>query len=120
VSFRTHLSIAGFGLAGVYAAVGLVELLVVGDSRGALNFALAAAVTGGLVAALLPLLAPRGDSGPDDGGSGPGGGGPGGGGDRPPPPWWPDFEREFWTYVEDPGVTPVDAAPPRDHTPVRR
>jgi hypothetical protein len=111
VSFRTHLSIAGYGLAGVYAAVGLVELLAVGDAHGAVVFGITAAVTGVLVAVLLPLLAPRGDSDDDDedGGSGGGGDGP------PPPPWWPEFEREFWSHVasrDRPG-----SRPPRQRTP---
>lgn len=100
MSLRTHLSVAGFGLAGLYAAVGLVVLLFVGDWRAALTFAASAGVTAGLVALLLPLLAPRdgGDPGPGDGG-GPGGGGPGG--DPPSPPWWPEFERDFWSHVGD-------------------
>jgi hypothetical protein len=121
VSFRAHLSIAGFGLAGVYAAVGLVELLALGDWRAAVNFALAAAVTGGLVAALLPLLAPRGGRGPgpEDGRDGPGRGGSGGGGDGPPPPWWPDFEREFWSYLED-SSEPSDDAGAREEAPAGR
>ena len=99
MSFRTHLSVAGFGLAGVYAAVGLVVLLFVGDARAALTFAASAAVTAGWVALLLPLLAPRdgGEPGPGDGG-GPGGGGPDGG--PPSPPWWPEFEHEFWSHVD--------------------
>ncbi len=99
VSFRTHLSLAGFGLAGVYATVGLVELVLLGDARAALVFGASAAVTGALIAVLLPLLAPRrGDSDDDDDGGGPGGGGKG----PPPPPWWPEFEREFWSHVDGP------------------
>ena len=96
VSFRTHLSIAGFGLAAVYAVLALIELVAVGDSRTALFFGISAVVTAALIAVLLPLLAPRGgDSDDDDGG------GRGGGGDRPqPPPWWPEFEREFWSHVD--------------------
>jgi hypothetical protein len=114
VSFRTHLSAAGFGLAGVYAVVGFVELLL-GDTRGALTFAIGAAVTGGLVAVLLPLLAPRGP-GPDDEDDGPGGGG--GGGDRPTPPWWPGFERDFWSYVDDPA--PREPVPRSEDVTARR
>lgn len=97
MTFRTHLSVAGFGLAAVYAVMALLALIVGGDPRGALMFLAGAAVTAGMVALLLPLLAPhRGDSGEDDvdGGSG------GSGGDPPPPPWWPDFEREFWGHVD--------------------
>lgn len=117
MSFRTHLSAAGFGLAGVYAAVGLFELFVVGDAAAALNFGVAAAVTAGLVAALLPLLAPRGGGPePDDGGDGPSGGG--GGGDRPPPPWWPSFERDFWSYVED--SPPREPGSLREDAPLQR
>lgn len=111
VAFRTHLSIAGFGLAGICAVAGLVELVVVGDASGALTFGISAAVTGGLVAVLLPLLAPRrGDSEDDDEGGGPGGGG----GGPPPPPWWPEFEREFWSHVNRPDR---ERRPPRQPTP---
>ena len=99
VSFRTHLSLAGFGLAGVYATVGLVELVLVGDARAALVFGASAIVTGALIAVLLPLLAPRrGDSDDDDDGGGPGGDGKG----PQPPPWWPEFERQFWSHVDRP------------------
>ncbi len=114
MSFRTHLSVAGFGLAGIYAAVGLVELVAVGDERAALVFAASAAVTALLIAVLLPLLAPRGDDPGDDDE----GGGPGGGDDRPPtPPWWPDFEREFWSYVDRPRGNRSPSRP-RQRTPV--
>ena len=94
VSFRAHLSLAGFGLSGVYAVLALA-LLAMGQSRTALVFAASAAVTGALIAIILPLLAPRGGDSDDDedGGSGGGGDGP------PPPPWWPEFEREFWSHV---------------------
>ncbi len=113
MSFRTHLSVAGFGLAGIYALVGLVELLVVGDARAALVFGVSAAVTGLLIAILLPLLTPRRDDPGDDDE----GGDPGGGGDRPPmPPWWPDFEREFWSYVDRP-ARPSRGSRRREHTP---
>ena len=99
VSFRTHLSLAGFGLAGAYATVGLVELVLIGDARAALVFGASAAVTGALIAVLLRLLAPRrDDSDDDDSGGGPGGGDKG----PPPPPWWPQFEREFWSHVDRP------------------
>lgn len=96
MSFRTHLSLAGFGLAGVYAVVALVEFALVGDARAALVFGASAAVTGVLIAVLLPLLAPRrGDSDDEDDDDGFGGGG----NDPSPPPWWPEFEREFWSHV---------------------
>lgn len=113
MSFRTHLSVAGFGLASIYAVVGLVELLAVGDARAALVFGVSAAVTALLIAVLLPILAPRGgDSGDDDEG-----GGPGGGGDGPhTPPWWPDFERDFWSYVDRPSRPPAGSRP-RHRTP---
>lgn len=102
MAFRTHLLVAGYGLAGIYAVVALVELVVVGDAHGALVFGASAAVTGGLIAILLPLLAPR-DGGSDDDDDG---GGPGGGDDGPPsPPWWPEFEREFWSHVDRPART---------------
>lgn len=97
MSFRAHLSMAGFGLALLYAIIGVVALIGTGDGRTALVFAISAVVTAALVAILLPLIAPRGggDSDDDEGG-GPGGGG---GDGPPPPPWWPQFEREFWSHV---------------------
>jgi hypothetical protein len=115
VSFRTHLALAGFGLAGVYAAVGLVELIAVGDESSALVFAISAGVTAGLVAILLPLLAPRGggDPGSDDDDGGPGGGGDG----PPPPPWWPEFEREFWSHVDRSPARRRERPAPRERTP---
>lgn len=112
MSFRTHLSLAGFGLAGVYAAVAIVELLAVGDDRAALVFGASAVVTGLLVAVLLPLLAPRGGDSDDDEGGGPGGGG----GGPPTPPWWPDFERQFWSYVDRPSGG-RQGGRPRERTP---
>lgn len=109
VSFRTHLSLAGFGLAGVYAVVALVEAALVGDLRAALVFGVSAAVTAVLIAVLLPLLAPRrGDADDDDDDDGPGGGGDG----PSPPPWWPDFEREFWSHVR--GTGPAGRRGPRE------
>lgn len=113
VAFRTLLSIAGFGLAGIYAAAGLIELVVIGDAGTALTFGVSAAVTAGLIAILLPLLAPRdGGSDDDDDGGGPGGGD----GGPPPPPWWPEFEREFWSHVDRPRGRP-DRRSPREPTP---
>lgn len=111
VSFRAHLSYAGFGLAGIYAALGVFELVAGGDPSSALVFWISAAVTAALIALLLPLLAPRdgGDSDEEDGG-----GGSGGGGGPPQPPWWPDFEREFWSHVDRPAS---GGRPPRERTP---
>lgn len=113
MSFRTHLSVAGFGLAAVYAVLGLVQLVVAGDGRTALVFWVSALVTAALIAVLLPLLAPRrGDSDDDDDG------GSGGGGDEPtPPPWWPQFEREFWSHVNRRGDGPRRRGP-RERAPL--
>ncbi|HEV2074813.1 MAG TPA: hypothetical protein VGR10_01080 [Thermoleophilaceae bacterium] len=113
MSFRTQLSCAGFGLAGVYAALGAFELVTGGESRNVLVFGIGALITAGLVAVLLPLLAPRGGGDSDEDG---GGGGPGGSGGPPPPPWWPEFEREFWSHVEGPREG-RGGPRPRDHTP---
>lgn len=118
VSFRTHLSAAGYGLAGLYAALGLLELILGGAARSALSFLVGAAVTAGIVTVLLPLLAPRGGDDDDDD-DGHGGGGDGDG--PPPPPWWPDFEREFWGHVGDrdggPGTGGSSGGDPRERTP---
>lgn len=118
MSFRTHLSAAGYGLAGLYAALGLLELILGGDGRSALSFLVGAAVTAAIVTVLLPLLAPRGGDDDDDD-DGHGGGGDGDG--PPPPPWWPDFEREFWGHVGDrdggPGTGGSSGGDPRERTP---
>jgi hypothetical protein len=64
-----------------------------GDWSGALVYTGAAAVTFGFAAAVIPWVLPRGrgdDPPPPDEGA-----------DEPQPPWWPDFERQFWGHLDD-------------------
>jgi hypothetical protein len=84
---------AGFAVAAVEAALGLVAL----STELALYFFACAAATAafGVVARRL-LDRPREDPG-DDGGGGP----PRDPDDPPPPPWWPDFEAGFRAYVRE-------------------
>jgi hypothetical protein len=83
----------GAGVSAGYAALGVVAALA--DIPGSeLLFGLCAVLTLMLSQAVAPLLKPRSrDDG--DGGVRP----PRGPGD-PPPPWWPEFEREFRAYAE--------------------
>ena len=83
-------------MAGTYLTLGAMHVAG-GDPRDALVHVVAAVVTFGFAAAVLPIMAPRrrGEGGPDDRGA------EGDGDEPPPPPWWPEFEREFWGRVND-------------------
>ena len=82
---------------GAGVSVGYTALAVAGAVLGVPNaevlFGLCAVLTLALALVIAPLLRPRGGD-DDDGGSGvprdP----------EDPPPWWPDFEREFRDYAE--------------------
>ena len=82
----------GAGVSVGYAALGIAGA-VLGVPSAEVLFGLSAVLTLALALLTAPLLRPRrGDDG--DGGSG-----------VPrepdePPPWWPDFEREFREYAE--------------------
>ena len=87
----------GWGLlTGTYLALAALRLIRGGDDGSIAVYLVAAVVTFGFAAAMLPIVCPRGDDdqGESDGGSprAP---------DPPPPPWWPDFERAFWGHVGD-------------------
>jgi hypothetical protein len=82
----------GAGVSAGYAVLGVIGAAVLHVPRSALLFALCALVTLALALVVAPMLGPRRDDG--DGGIGPP--------RRPeePPPWWPEFEREFRAYAE--------------------
>jgi hypothetical protein len=84
----------GVGVAGGYAALGAIAKLALHVPRSELLFGLCALLTLALALITAPLLKPRGGD-DDEGGIGlpsqP---------DEPPPPWWPEFEREFREYAE--------------------
>ena len=80
----------GWGLmAGTYLSLAVVRVVAHADWDGALVYSGAALVTFGFAAAVIPWVLPRGGGGEEDGD----------GGDGPSPPWWPEFEREFWSPV---------------------
>jgi hypothetical protein len=112
--------LAGWGLlAGTYLVLGAIPVAG-GDPSSALVYLAAAAVTFGFAAAVMPLIVPRGEFGPGR----PDGGDPSDG-EPPSPPWWPEFEREFWSRVPaERGGSPTDAEAvagadpgPRERTP---
>lgn len=76
-----------------HVALGLIGALALGVPGSLLFFGLCAALTLAVAFAAAPLLRPRRP--PDEGG-----------GVLPepdePPPWWPDFEREFREYARRP------------------
>ena len=84
---------AGFAVAAVEAALGLVAL---STGLASYLFACAAATVALSVAARRLLDRPRDDPGDD-----PDGGSPHDPDDPPPPPWWPDFEARFREYARD-------------------
>jgi hypothetical protein len=113
--------LAGWGLlAGTYLVLGTIPVAG-GDPRSAPVYLVATAVTFGFAAAVLPLMVPRGR----EGGTGPTDGSAPSGGEPPSPPWWPEFEREFWSRVSaEGGGSPRDAEAvasadpgPRERTP---
>jgi len=107
--------LAGWGLLSLtYLSLAVVRVLSGGDVGAAVVYLVAAAVTFGFAAAVIPFVVPRrSDDGDDDSSDG----GPGPGGDEPePPPWWPDFERDFRRHTDGQGGTP-GGAPPRERAP---
>jgi hypothetical protein len=83
----------GAGVAAGYAALGLIGGIALGVPGAELLFGLCAVLTLVLALVVAPLLKPRGR---DDGDGGLGTPPPG----DEPPPWWPEFEREFRAYAE--------------------
>ena len=83
----------GLAVAGGHIVLGLVGDLILDVSSALLFFGLSAALTLAVALAVAPLLRPRRP--PDD---------PGGRhrDDHEPPPWWPDFERDFRAYASRP------------------
>lgn len=101
----------GWGLlSGTYLTLGVMAVIRDADWGAGLVYGVAATITFGFAAAMLPIVAPRP---PDDDDDGPGGGGDPDGGE-PPPPWWPEFERQFWWHVR--GLGPGRSRP-REKTP---
>ena len=108
--------LAGWGLLSLtYVSLAVVRVLSDGDVGAAVVYLVAAAVTFGFAAAVIPFVVPRrSDDGDDDSSDG----GPGPGGDEPePPPWWPDFERDFRRHADGRSGAPGGPPPPRERTP---
>jgi hypothetical protein len=84
----------GTGVSVGYAVLGVIGSAVLHVPGSEVLFGLCALVTLVLSLLVAPLLRPvRRDDG--DGGIG-----PPRWPDEPPPPWWPEFEREFRAYAE--------------------
>ena len=83
----------GAGVSAGHVGLGLVGRLVLEVPGSGLFFGLCAALSLGLALLVAPLLEPRRP--PED---------PGGPGaeDPEPPPWWPEFEREFRAHASRP------------------
>jgi hypothetical protein len=101
---------AGFAVAAAYAIVALVEVVAGHNPGVAIPFAYVALSIAGPLAAVSRLLRtePPGPGGDGDGHD------PSDDGDEPkPPPWWPEFEREFWAEVDgrDAGGRSPDRSP---------
>jgi hypothetical protein len=79
----------GAGVAAGHVVLGVIGTAVLHVPGSALLFGLCALVSLVLSQVTAPLLRPRGDDNR-------------GGGEEPdaPPPWWPEFERDFQDYVQ--------------------
>jgi hypothetical protein len=105
--------IGGFAVAAVYAVVALVEVFVNSNAAAAIPFAYVGVCIAGPLAVVARFVGSP--HAPESGDEGPGGGnGPGpsddGDGDPGAPPWWGEFEQEFWAQVDAPRPsTPVHA-----------
>jgi hypothetical protein len=98
------LALGGGLVAAGEAATGIVALAALGPATIALFLLACGVATAATTAGLAALIARR--RGPGESPGGPGGRPPQRGPDLPPP-WWPDFEREFWARVEHRSHTPV-------------
>ncbi len=109
--------VAGWALlAGTYLLLGLVGVVRGEGLQSAVVHLVTATVTFGFAAAVLPVVVPRGrDHDDDDWRDDPGRG-------DPPPPWWPEFERQFWGYVQRPikGQGKTRELSSRERTPTQR
>jgi hypothetical protein len=81
----------GAGVSVGYVVLGVVGAVVLNVPGAELFFGLAAVMTLVLAFVAAPLLRPRRDDGDGGIGTSP---------PDEPPPWWPDFEREFRAYAE--------------------
>lgn len=95
--------VGGFAAAGE-AGAGIVALATLGPAKIALFLLACGLATAATTAAVAVLIARLGGSGDP-----PGGGSTGGPPPRGPqePPWWPSFERDFWSHVRRRSRTPV-------------
>ena len=93
MSSSRRMRLWGLAIGAGHAVLGLVGQLVLQVPGSLLFFGLCAALTLAVAFAVAPLMRPRR---PPDG--------PGGlRRDEPePPPWWPEFERDFRAYASRP------------------
>jgi hypothetical protein len=107
--------LAGWGLLSTtYLTLAVVRGVASGDLGGAVVYLVAATITFGFAAAVLPFVVPKRSGGDDDDSSD---GGPGGGGEPEPPPWWPDFERGFRRHARERERAGRGGPPPRERAP---
>ena len=83
----------GLAVSAGHLALGLIGRFALGVPGSMLFFGLCAALT--LAVALLGARLLRPNRPPDDPGPPPAG-------EPEPPPWWPDFERDFRAYASRP------------------
>jgi len=83
----------GAGVSAGYTVLGVIGGVALHVPGAELLFGLCAVITLVLSFAVAPLLRPRRTDDGDGGISTPAP-------DHPPPPWWPDFERDFREYAE--------------------
>lgn len=109
-----HRWLAGWGLLALtYLSLAVVRVLSGGDLGAAVVYVVAAAVTFGFAAAVIPFIVPRR---PDDGDDSSGGDGRGPDGGGPEPPWWPDFERDFRRHATERRGGPGGSPRPRERS----
>lgn len=88
---HARLPLAGYTLAGAHTAAAAFSIAVLESVELSLFFGLCAGLTAVLTLVARPLLEPPESGGPEQDGGGPG---------PSPPPWWPEFERDFWSHVD--------------------
>lgn len=93
VSPARRFTFAGFAVAALEAALGLVAL-----ATGLAPYLFACSAATIVVAVATGRLLERVDDDPGDDADG---GSPDDPDDPPPPPWWPDFEARFREYARD-------------------
>jgi hypothetical protein len=107
VAFQRWVLRGGFAVAALYVVVALIVLILADHSADAIPYAYTAVSIAGPLVVVSRLL--RSERHGGTGGPGTGddtGPGPSDGGEPKPPPWWPEFEAEFWSHVDSKAAQP--------------